>query len=122
MEWYLNDWVRTTSVIDYGIKNLVSVDQKTEVVLERVKTMPMPVEVLVTKKNGKLEYYYIPLRMMRGEKKVSDDVIVLSDWAWAIPTYRFDLPYAQENILSIQLNPMGLKADVNPSNDTFLVK
>jgi hypothetical protein len=122
LEWYLNDWVRTTSVVDYGIKNVVSVDQKTEVVLERVKTMPMPVEVLVTKKNGKLEYYYIPLRMMRGEKKVSGDVVVLPDWAWAIPAYRFELPYALEDILSIQLNPMGLKADVNPSNDTFLLK
>jgi aminopeptidase N len=35
LEWYLNDWVRTTNTIDYGIQQVEEKGQKTKITLER---------------------------------------------------------------------------------------
>ena len=44
LEWYLNDWTRTTNKIDYEI---VSYNAKTRgVSLRRIEKMPMPIELL----------------------------------------------------------------------------
>ena len=47
LEWYLNDWVRTTNTIDYGVQKVEKKGEKTAVVLERIGNMPMPVEVYI---------------------------------------------------------------------------
>ena len=120
LEWYLNDWIRTTNTIDYGIQSVVAEDQKTVVALERIGNMPMPVEISVEKTDGSVAYYYIPLRMLRGEKTfVNQNVLPLDDWAWAMPTYRFEIDRPIDQIQSIRLNPAGLVADVNPMNDVY---
>jgi hypothetical protein len=46
----------------------------------------MPLEVLVTFKDGTEEYYYIPISLMRGDKKqpkYAKSWIQLNDWSWA---------------------------------------
>lgn len=123
LEWYLNDWVRTTNTIDYGIQQIEDKDQKTNITLERIGNLPMPVEVYVEAIDGSIYYYYIPLRMMRGEKSFLDKkVITLSDWSWANPTYQFEIESPLVEIKLIQLNPTGLKADVNPNNDIYSIE
>ena len=123
LEWYLNDWVRTTNTIDYGIRQIEDKGQKTKVTLERIGNLPMPVEVYVEGFDGSVFYYYIPLRMMRGEKSfLNQEVTTLSDWSWANPTYQFEIDIPLVNIKVVQLNPAGLKADVNPNNDIYPIK
>jgi len=123
LEWYLNDWVRTTNTIDYGIQQIEDKDQKTNITLERIGNLPMPIEVYVEAIDGSIYYYYIPLRMMRGEKSFLDKkVITLSDWSWANPTYQFEIESPLVEIKLIQLNPTGLKADVNPNNDIYSIE
>ena len=123
LEWYLNDWTQTTKTIDYGIKEVVSVENKTEVVLTREGQMPMPVEVVVELTNGTQELYYIPLEMMRGEKLFDEkSVTVLSDWRWVDPSYVFKIDERKGKIKSIRLNDEGLVADVDISNDVFVVE
>ena len=59
--------------------------------------MPMPLDVVVVKKDGSTELFYIPLRMMRGEKDNPYPQMkrtVAKDWAWAHPTYSLELPFA----------------------------
>jgi len=59
--------------------------------------------------------------MMRGEKSFFDQKITkLSDWSWANPTYQFEIEKPLVDIKIVQLNPTGLKADVNPNNDIYL--
>ena len=120
LEWYLNDWIRTTNTIDYSIQLVEEKDQKTKVNLERIGNLPMPVEVYVEAVDGSVFYYYIPLQMMRGEKLFLDPkVITLRDWSWANPTYQFEIGIPLNDIRIIRLNPTGLKADVNPNNDIY---
>src|SRR5690606_32716034 len=63
LDWYLNDFTRTTNTIDYGVK---SVEGKT-VTLERIGLMPMLIYLTVTYTDGTAADSYIPLQMMRGE-------------------------------------------------------
>ncbi len=120
LEWYLNDWVRTTNTIDYGVQKVEKKGEKTAVVLERIGNMPMPVEVYIEMNDDSFDYYYIPLRMLRGEKEFANQTVTtIDDWAWAIPTYTFEIDNDLNDIKYILINPNGLVADVNPKNDVY---
>ncbi len=122
LDWYLTDWTQTTNTVNYGISGVNEKEGQTEVTLERFDLMPMPVDLLVTYEDGKRESFYIPLRMMRGEKPDPDPDIkrtVLPDWAWAYPTYKFTIETPKEHIVKIQIDPSGLMANVNFWNKSY---
>ena len=69
LNWYLTDWTQTTNKIDYAIHKVEKSNKKSIITLKRIGLMPMPLEVLVKLKDGSEEFYYIPITLMRGEKK-----------------------------------------------------
>jgi hypothetical protein len=113
LDWYLNEWTQTTHTIDYGVK---SVDDKT-ITLERIGKMPMPIDVDVEYADGTTESFNIPLRIMRGAKPTN--ATMLEDWAWAIPTYSFDVA---KSVKSVTIDKSGLMADVKLDNNTYPAK
>ena len=120
LNWYLTDWTQTTNQIDYAIKNVESRKKKSVITLERIGLMPMPLEILVRYKDGNEEFYYIPISLMRGEKskpEYADKWIQLEDWSWAYKKYEFEIKSKMESIKSIDINPTGLLADVDTSNN-----
>ncbi|MGL2965453.1 M1 family metallopeptidase [Flavobacterium sp. XGLA_31] len=123
--WYLTDWTQTTNTIDYGIKTVEGATdgvQRTGVTLERIGRTPMPMDILVEYTDGTKESFYIPLRMMSFEKPNPTPEIkrtTLPDWAWAYPTYFFEIPKAKTAIKKIILDPSGLMADVKRENNIF---
>ena len=121
LDWYLVDWTQTTASIDYGIKSVNDINGKTEITLERIGLMPMPIDLVVEYNDGSKELYYIPLRMMRGEKpnETSLKRNQLEDWPWTNPNYSINLAKPKSEIKSITIDPSSLMADVNKSNDTF---
>lgn len=121
LDWYWEDFVGTTKTIDYSIKSVTANHAKTDVVVERIGQMPMPLDILVTYKDGTTETFYIPLETMRGEKseRMSLKTTVLTDWGWTYPEYSFEI---NKNILEIQkiiIDPSGRMADVTPDNNRF---
>ena len=108
LDWYLMDWTQTTNTIDYGVKNV----EGKLVTLERIGLMPMPIDVSVTYTDDTTEDFYIPLQMMRGEKPTSASLI--KDWAWAYPTYTFDV---SKDVKSVEIDPKGLMADIDRENN-----
>ncbi len=108
LDWYLNDWTRTTNTIDYTVK---SIENKT-IILERIGLMPMPIDLTVTYTDGSIENFYIPLQMMRGEKPTTATII--KDWAWAYPTYSFKV---SKTISSVEIDSSQMMADVNRDNN-----
>ena len=110
LDWYLIDFAQTVNTIDYGVKSV----QDKSITLERIGSMPMPIDLKVTYADDTSENFYIPLRMMRGQKET--DATVLEDWAWAFPNYTFETP---KEIKSVQLNPSSMMADVNANNDNY---
>nr|WP_235982367.1 M1 family metallopeptidase [Gelidibacter maritimus] len=121
LDWYLTDWAQTTNTIDYAIKNVESEDHKTTVTLERIGLMPMPLDLEITYTDGSKSAYHIPLRMTRGAKPTPDSTTVLSNWAWAYPTYTFDIDKKKSAIATITIDPRGYMADVNRENNEFKV-
>jgi len=123
LNWYLTDWTQTTNKIDYGIFDLKTFKEKSVVTLERIGLMPMPLEVLVKFKSGKESIYYIPIDLMRGEKKkpqYASNWIQIPDWSWANKKYSFEIDHRLDAIISVDINPTRLIADTDESNNTFI--
>ncbi|WP_421808403.1 M1 family metallopeptidase [Flagellimonas sp.] len=122
LNWYLKDWTQTTNTIDYGIKSVEADGEHTKVTMERIGEMPMPLDILVVGKDGTQQTYYVPLRMMFGEKDNPYPNLkrtVLEDWPWAYPTYEFTLDMPSENVQAIMIDPSQLMADVNGENNVY---
>jgi hypothetical protein len=119
--WYLTDWTQTTNTIDYAIKNVVSEDGKTTVLMERKGLMPMPIDLYVTYEDGSTESFYVPLQMMRGKKpnpNPTQNRVVLKDWAWAFPEYSFTIDN-DKKVKSVVIDLSQRMADVDLNNNVF---
>ena len=119
LDWYLIDFAQTTNTIDYGVRFVSGNEDQSLVSLSRVGLMPMPTEVTVTFVDGTKQLYYIPLRMMRGEKPVSDKTIVLEDWAWTHPSYSFTIDRPVSEIKTVVIDKDNKVADVNKYNNIY---
>ena len=123
LDWYKEYMVNTTRQIDYRVKNFNPGKKKsTVVVLEKVGTFPMPLDVEVTTRKGEKYIYNIPLRIMRGNKpqeNKSANYTVLEDWPWVNPEYTMTIPMKSKNIKTIIIDPKGMMADVESSNNQF---
>ncbi len=124
LDWYQEYWVQTTHTIDYGVKDVQKVSRKkTKVILEKIGVMPMPLDVVVTYKNGDQELYYIPLRSMRGEKTgdvLSEyEVHIQKDWPFLQKEYEFVLPAKFKKIKSIEIDPSHRMADIKRDNNEY---
>ena len=123
LNWYLTDWTQTTNKIDYAIHKVEKSNKKSIITLKRIGLMPMPLEVLVKLKDDTEEFYYIPITLMRGEKKKPDYAerwTQVEDWSWAYKNYILEIDHELESIQSININPTGLIADSNSLNDIIL--
>ncbi|GMN07913.1 M1 family metallopeptidase [Croceitalea sp. MTPC5] len=122
LDWYLTDWTQTTNTIDYGIQKITEKNGKTTITLERIGLMPMPLDILVVDANGNQETYYVPLRMMRGEKENPYPNLkrtVVDDWAWAYPTYDLVIDKPLDEITGVLIDPSKLMADVDQGNNVY---
>lgn len=119
LDWYNEYFVYTTKTVDYGVKEVVGENNTTKVTLEKVGQMPMPMDVVVTYKDGTKEVHYMGLRMMRGEKpaETNDPRVVHPDWPWTNPTYEFSINRPISDIVSVEIDPSKRMADVNRDNN-----
>lgn len=120
LNWYMNYWVNTTKRIDYGIKNVVEKDGSTLITLERLGDFPMPIDLLITYKDGSKEMLYIPLNELLGKKINENSSITRTDlefWPWVYPTYTAKLGKKASEIETIEIDPSGRLADVDKKNN-----
>jgi aminopeptidase N len=122
LDWFHEYFVHTTKTIDYAITSVDAAENETEstnIELKRVGLMPMPLDVWVEYMDGTKEEFYIPMRIMRGEKPTEHDLkrTILEDWPWVEPSYSFTIPMPMENIRSVSIDPTERLADVNTTNN-----
>lgn len=118
--WYMNYFIHTTKTIDYSVRAVVENNNSTFVTLARMGDFPMPVDLLVTFKDGSKEMYYIPLNETLGNKPVESKDILRNDmvaWPWVNPTYTVRINRQPEEIASIEIDPSQRMADVNRKNN-----
>ena len=121
LKWYLTDWTQTTNTIDYSIKSVKADESRTLINIERIGSMPMPLEVLVNFKDSSSEIHYIPITLMRGEKENPYSIkwTVHKDWPWARPEYEFAVNRPKTDIVDIYIDPSYYMADINRENNTY---
>ena len=119
LDWYYDYWVNSTKTIDYALDTLYGVGSSSKVLLRRIGKMPMPIDLVVTKKDGSKRMYYIPLGLMRGEKDNESGMTrrVVPDWYWTHPTYELSMDIPLHEISSIEIDPSGRMADIVPENN-----
>lgn len=118
LDWYIDYWVKTTHQIDYSIEVIKKEENKFLFSINRIGSMPMPIEVEVSYDDFSTDRYYIPLSIMRGEKdNSSDNLILLEDWEWVNESYNINIDIQKKNIKKIVIDPSGKMADVDKSNN-----
>jgi hypothetical protein len=120
LNWYLNYWINTTKRIDYSIKAVIEDEGATYLTIDRLGDFPMPVDLLITLKDGSKELYYIPLNETLGSKPVEDETIQrfdLEEWPWVNPSYTLKIDHKANEISVIEIDPSQRMADVERKNN-----
>ncbi len=121
LDWYYQYFIESTKTIDYGIRSVFGDGNNTYLTLERVDLTPMPIDLMVEYTDGSRELFYIPLRIMWGEKneEAYPDAsrTVKADWPWVNPTYSLKIGRAPSAIKSVEIDPSMRMADINRDNN-----
>ena len=121
LKWYLTDWTQTIKTIDYGIKSVEGDETKTIIKIERIGSMPMPLEILVNIKDKPSEVHYIAIPLMRGEKQnpYKTKWTVHKDWPWAHTEYELIIDHPKSKIKDIFIDPSYYMADTDRDNNAY---
>ena len=121
LDWYFEYFENSTHTIDYSIDKVEATDNGTRITLKRIGRMPMPVDVVVTLRDGSRHMYTIPMVIMRGHKAQPADFdgsfSVAADWPWVETAYALNIDLAASQIASIEIDPAKGMADLDRSNN-----
>ena len=123
LDWYKEYFINSTKTIDYSVGDVNVKDGKTQITLKRVGKMPMPVDVLITFKDGTKEMHSIPLNLMYGNKPSEGNLPWKQEreWRWTHPDYTFETTHSVKEIKSIEIDPSNRLADINRSNNRLII-
>ena len=119
LDWYKEWWINTTKKIDYGIDSLWEDNGVSNIRLKRVGQIPMPIDIVLTKKDGSTEMHTIPLNLMFAAKKEdgTEKIIIEDEWRWTHPTYILQLKTRLTDYKKVEIDPSQRMADVDRKNN-----
>jgi aminopeptidase N len=114
LDWYKEYFVYSTKTIDYKIDSLWELNGKTNIRLKRVGLMPMPIDFLITFKDGSREMHNVPLDLMYGVKPAEDNIPrkLYPAWKWTSETYTIQTDHRLGDIAIAEIDPSMRMADV----------
>jgi len=123
LDWYKEYWINSTKTIDYAVGDINVENGKTMLSVKRVGKMPMPIDVLVTYKDGSQEMHVMPLDLMYGTKPAENEIprTVHTPWRWTHPEYKFAIGKGIQEIKSIEIDPSMRLADINRNNNKLVI-
>ena len=119
LQWLKEYWVNSTKTIDYGLNDIQVSGNAALISIQRLGKFPMPIEVVVTYKDGSSELHYIPLDLMLAGKEQEGSMKQINhpEWKWTHPTYTFESKQPLGAIKSIEIDPSQRMPDINRSNN-----
>jgi hypothetical protein len=119
LQWLKEYWVNSTKTIDYGLNDIQAGNNTAIISIQRLGKLPMPIEVLITYKDGTSELHYMPLDLMLGGKASEGAInqIAHPAWQWVAPTYTFETSKPLSALKSIEIDPSYRMPDLNRSNN-----
>ncbi len=123
LDWYKEYWINSTKTIEYTVGDIAVVDGKTAITVKRIGKMPMPIDVLISFKDGTQEMHNIPLDLMYGQKPAENNIprTVHAEWRWTHPEYQFTTNRSIKDIRTIEIDPSMRLADINRSNNKLVI-
>ncbi|HLO79912.1 MAG TPA: M1 family metallopeptidase [Chitinophagaceae bacterium] len=116
LDWYRQYFVNTTRTINYGIDSLWQEGPKMKIRLKNTGTMPMPIDLMLTFKDGSRHLAYIPQYLCFGSKPAEDSAVkrsVHEPWKWTNPNYVVEVDANLVNLRLVEIDPSGRMADVD---------
>ncbi|MDN3668143.1 M1 family metallopeptidase [Echinicola jeungdonensis] len=120
LDWYKEYWVNSTKTIDYAVKSVEKQDGFTNITLERAGLMPMPIDLVITYKDGSREMVYLPLVIQRGNKPEENNLpkrIKTQKWPWTNIQTTIRLDKDMEDISIVEIDPSQRLADIKRENN-----
>ena len=120
LDWYPQFFVNSTKTIDYGIDSLWQENGKIKIRLRNAGKVPMPIDVMLTFKDGTKHLAYIPQYLMFGSKPMEDATVPRSlheAWRWTHPNYVLEVDGKLNELKFIEIDPSQRMADVDRSNN-----
>ena len=125
LDWYKEYWIQTTKTIDYAIDSLWDEGGKTKIRIKRMGTMPMPVDLQLSFKDGSKEMHHIPLNLMLGSK-IAENKSVLNfthePWRWTHPTYIVESDRKLFDLNEVSIDPSQRLADIDKRNNVLKIQ
>jgi hypothetical protein len=127
LDWYNEYFVNTTKTIDYAVDTVLTSGEKHQIVLQRIGSMPMPLDLSIEFEDNSVSYFKIPLDLMNGMPSLSAikdtegnefKFNILMMWPWVNPQFELSLQTPQR-IKQVVIDPFRRTADVNRENNTF---
>jgi hypothetical protein len=122
--WYLRYFTFTTRTIDYGVTSVEPSGNALSVSMRRIGAFPMPIDLVVTYKDGSKQTIYIPTNETLGSKPAEDPLqkrTELKPWAWVDPNYTVSIDAKPGDVVSLEIDPSMRMADVDRSNNKIVV-
>lgn len=120
LDWYPQFFVNSTKTIDYGIDSLWQENGKIRIRLRNAGKVPMPIDLLLTFKDGKKHLAYVPQYLMFGAKPMEDATVprsVHEAWRWTHPNYVLEVEGKLSELKLVEIDPSQRMADVDRSNN-----
>jgi Peptidase family M1 domain len=120
LDWYNQYLVNTTEKIDYGIDSIWQDGGNLNIRLKKVGQIPMPIDLLISYKDGRSELAYVPMYLQFGSKPVEDPLIPRSvhpAWKWTNATYVVSVKGKLTDLRSLEIDPSMRMADVERKNN-----
>ena len=119
LQWFKEYFMNSIKTVDYGLNDIQVGEKGAVISIQREGKMPMPIEVLVTYKDGSSEHHYIPLDLMLASKKPESKMTRIDhpEWKWAQPTYTFETLKPLSQLKSIEIDPSQRMPDINRNNN-----
>ena len=122
LDWYKDFYVNTTKTIDYAIDSLWEDMGKMKIRFKNNGSMPMPLDVELTFKDGSKQIAYIPQYLMFGSKQNETPSLkrtVGEPWKWTHPTYTITIDRHLVELKKVEIDPLQRMADTERSNNTL---
>jgi hypothetical protein len=120
LDWYKEYFVNSARTIDYAVDSLWEEGGKTKIRLRRLGMMPMPIDCMLTFRDGTSEMHYIPMYLMFGQKKNENKevpFIVYDAWKWTHETYIIETKKSLAELAFAEIDPSLRMADADRKNN-----
>jgi aminopeptidase N len=124
LDWYKEYWINTTKTIDYAIDSLWEEGGVSKISIKRNGDIPMPIDLVITFKDGSQQLHYVPMYLMFGSKPAEDSMQrkVYPAWKWTHPSYIIEFDKRLSELKSVEIDPTQRMADVDRRNNKLELK